>query len=115
MKDDFERGIATELGTAVKAKRLEAGLSQDRLAELLDVGPETVSRIERGTVMTTIPRLVEIANALGCPVEMLIPRANGSSHSGGAEIAELLKPLSKSDARFVVEVMQRVVAHLATK
>lgn len=115
MKDEFERGIAAEIGAAIKAKRLETGLSQDRLAELLDVGPETVSRVERGTVMTTIPKLVEFANALGCPVEALIPRANGSRLSGGAEIAEMLKSLSKSDARFVVEVVEKMVVHLKSR
>lgn len=112
MKDEFEKRIALEVGAAVKAKRLEAGLSQDQLAELLGVGPEAVSRLERGVVMLTIPKLVELANALNCPVEAFIPRANGSTKSGANEIADMLKPLSRRDMQFVMGMVEKMTAHL---
>ena len=57
MKDDVERSIAMEVGAAIRAQRLRAGLSQDQLSELLGVGPEAVSRMERGVVMLTISTL----------------------------------------------------------
>ena len=43
--------------------------------------------MERGVVMLTIPRLVELANALACPVEAFIPKTSGSTQSGANEIA----------------------------
>jgi transcriptional regulator with XRE-family HTH domain len=113
MKDEFEKRIATETGVAIKTRRLERGLSQDQLAERLDVGPEAVSRMERGVVMLTIPKLVELANALDCPVETFIPQASGSALSGAHEVAQMLKPLTKRDAQFVMELLGKVSAHLA--
>ncbi|MDR1994902.1 helix-turn-helix transcriptional regulator [Azonexus sp.] len=113
MKDEFEQRIAAEVGASVKAWRLKRSLSQDQLAERLDVGPEAISRMERGVVMLTIPKLVELANVLDCPVEAFIPQASGSTLSGANELAQMLKPLSKQDAQFVVELLGKVSAHLA--
>ena len=113
MKDEFEKRIAVETGAAIKARRMACGLSQDQLAERLEVGPETVSRMERGAVMLTIPKLAALANALDCPIESLIPQASGSTLSGANELARRLKPLSQRDAQFVVELLGRVSDHLA--
>jgi transcriptional regulator with XRE-family HTH domain len=115
MKDEFEQRIAMEIGVSIKARRLERGLSQDQLSERLDVGPETVSRMERGVVMLTIPKLVELANVLDCPVEAFIPKASGSTLSGANEVAQMLKPLSKKDAQFVVELLEKVSGHLVAR
>jgi len=42
-----------------KAKqRLESGLTQEQVAEMLGTGNEAVSRMERGPVMPTVARLV---------------------------------------------------------
>ena len=114
MKDDFERSIAMEVGAAIRARRLQAGLSQDQLSELLGVGPEAVSRMERGVVVLTIPRLVELANALACPVEAFIPKASGSAQSGANEIARMLQPLDKKDVQFVLDILERTCSHLAS-
>ncbi|RZJ29106.1 MAG: XRE family transcriptional regulator [Chryseobacterium sp.] len=115
MKDDFDKKIAMDVGACIRAKRLDAGMSQDQLAERLEVGPEAVSRMERGVVMPTIPRLVELANVLNCPVEAFIPTASGSTQSGANEIAQLLQPLDKNNMKFVVEIVQKLSTHLAKK
>ena len=115
MKDDFDKKIAMDVGASIRARRLSAGMSQDQLAERLEVGPEAVSRMERGVVMPTIPRLVELANVLNCQVEAFIPIASGSTQSGANEIAQLLQPLDKNDMRFVVEMIQNLCIHLGRK
>lgn len=114
MKDDFEHNIAVKVGAAIRTQRLQAGLSQDQLSELLDIGPEAISRMERGVVMLTIPRLVELSNALNCPVEAFIPRVSGSTQSGANEIARMLKPLDKKDVQFVMDMIERTCSHLAS-
>ncbi|GKS87652.1 helix-turn-helix domain-containing protein [Acidovorax sp. SUPP1855] len=115
MKDDFEKKIAVEVGAAIKARRLDAGMSQDQLAERLGVGPEAVSRMERGVVGLTIPKLVELANVLKCSIEDFIPGASGSTQSGANEIAQLLEPLDKNNMKFVVEMVQKLSSHLGDK
>ena len=112
MKDDYERQIAREVGASIKARRVELGLSQDALAELLEVGPEAVSRMEWGAVSLTIPKLVELANALKSPVEAFLPGASGSVQSGAQQVGLMLQNLDKRDAKFVVEMVERMTQHL---
>jgi transcriptional regulator with XRE-family HTH domain len=59
------------LGEAVRAKRKEAGLSQEKLAEKADLSTVFISRIERGIESPTLDNLVKIARALGVRVRVL--------------------------------------------
>ena len=54
-----------ELGKRVRARRLENGLSQRRLAELAGLSPRYVSQLESGHGNISIVRLYELTQALG--------------------------------------------------
>ena len=60
------------LGESVRAKRKEAGLSQERLAEKADLSTVFISRIERGVESPSLDNLVRIAKALGVRVRDLV-------------------------------------------
>lgn len=60
------------LGEAVRAKRKEAGLSQEKLAEKADLSTVFISRVERGRESPSVDNLVKIAKALGIRVRDLI-------------------------------------------
>jgi transcriptional regulator with XRE-family HTH domain len=57
---------------ALKAARERAGLSQVKLAELLDVAPSTVAAWELGTHSARIRRLNQIARVLRVSVAKLV-------------------------------------------
>jgi len=59
-----------------------------------------------------ILRRLELSNAWACPVDAFIPRGNGSTQSGANEIARILKPLSKKDMQFVMDILERICIHL---
>jgi transcriptional regulator with XRE-family HTH domain len=60
------------LGEAVRAKRTEAGFSQERLAERADLSTVFISRIERGVESPTIDNLAKVARALRLRVRDLV-------------------------------------------
>jgi transcriptional regulator with XRE-family HTH domain len=60
------------LGEAVRAKRKEAGFSQEKLAEQADLSTVFISRIERGVESPTMDNLVKIAKALNVRVADLV-------------------------------------------
>jgi transcriptional regulator with XRE-family HTH domain len=60
------------LGEAVRSKRREAALSQERLAEKADLSTVFISRIERGVESPSVDNLVKIAKALGVRVRDLV-------------------------------------------
>ena len=52
------------IGRPIAKHRLESGPTQEQVAELLEIGDEAVSRMERGLVMPTVARLVQLAEIL---------------------------------------------------
>jgi transcriptional regulator with XRE-family HTH domain len=74
----FSSGMAVSqkhrrlLGEAVRAKRREAGFSQEKLAEKADLSTVFISRIERGKESPTMDNLVKVARALRVRVQKLV-------------------------------------------
>jgi transcriptional regulator with XRE-family HTH domain len=60
------------LGEAVRAKRKEAGFSQEKLAEKSDLSTVFISRIEQGVESPSLDNLAKIAKALGVRARDLV-------------------------------------------
>ncbi|MBQ8509068.1 MAG: helix-turn-helix transcriptional regulator [Clostridia bacterium] len=60
------------LGEAIKRQRLARGLTQEQLAEVLCVTPQTVSRWECGNVSPDIEMLAGMANFYGISLDELV-------------------------------------------
>jgi transcriptional regulator with XRE-family HTH domain len=65
--------IRKRFGAAVRAKRQEIGISQEKLAELADLDRTYVGGIERGERNPSLVNIGKIADALGVPVASLFP------------------------------------------
>lgn len=61
-----------EIGDNVRAARRAKQLSQEQLAERVDLDRKTVNRIEQGAYGTNIDYLVLIAHALDVPLAQLV-------------------------------------------
>ncbi len=59
--------IDKKVGQRVRTRRLEVGMSQERLAELLGVTFQQVQKYEKGVNRIAVSRLFDIANALEMP------------------------------------------------
>jgi len=60
--------MTKDFGAAVKARRIELGMSQQELATAIDGKQATVSDIENGKAGARSATLVELAHALGCRI-----------------------------------------------
>ena len=63
-RDSNEDSSLKLLGQQVRRFRKEAGLSQEKLAELVNVSLTTISRMENGHQMVAVEKLIQIAEAL---------------------------------------------------
>lgn len=65
-----ERRIVTsqEIGGRIKKRRIELGISQEKLADLLNVTYQQVQRYENGTNRLNVENIQLIANILSLPV-----------------------------------------------
>lgn len=62
----------TEIGKKIKERRLFLDVTQEYVANQLDVNPSHVSNIECGRANPSLTALVKIANILKCSVDFFI-------------------------------------------
>jgi transcriptional regulator with XRE-family HTH domain len=63
------------LGGAIRAARLAAGISQERLSLLAEVDRSYLGRVERGDNNAAVLTLIKIAHALGMTLADLMSKA----------------------------------------
>ena len=59
-----KKPINIQIGQNIRQIREDAGLTQERLADILGIGDKHVSAIERGAVGLSLPTLMRICEAL---------------------------------------------------
>lgn len=90
----------------IRRRRIEAGLTQEDLADTLGVSSVTLGRWETGARKITAEKLIEIAQALGIPVGHLYPDGDGLSE----EERDLIKAVrSNSQTRYMVKATIRAL------
>jgi transcriptional regulator with XRE-family HTH domain len=77
--------VDRRLGQRLRARRLEAGLSQERLAEILGLTFQQVQKYEKGVNRIAASRLFDIAAALDVPVGFFFDGLSSGAASGVAE------------------------------
>lgn len=60
------------IGLRIKERRQQLGITQEYIANTLDVNPSHISNIECGRANPSLTALVKIANILQCSVDVFI-------------------------------------------
>lgn len=60
------------IGLRIKERRQSMGITQEHIANILDVNPSHVSNVECGRANPSLTALVKIANVLQCSVDFFI-------------------------------------------
>ena len=60
------------IGKRIKAARIRLDMTQERLAEQVNLSPSHLSNIETGTTKVSLPTIVKLANALQVSVDSLL-------------------------------------------
>ena len=64
--------FARALGANLRRERMARGLTQERLAELAELNPRTVQKIEAGAITILVTTLVRLREAIGCDWRRLL-------------------------------------------
>ena len=104
------------LGKAIAIRRRDKEMTQEELAGILKIAPDTLSRMEKGRFAPKMSRLPDIAQALNCSVADLFREADVTAEDRAATITEILNPLPDEAQEAMVQlVKQAVVAVCAIK
>lgn len=60
------------VGERLRAIRKKQGLTQEQLAEMAGISPQHCSGIETGSAKVSLPTLVQICNALGTSMDVVL-------------------------------------------
>ena len=90
--------IDKHVGAAVRARRIEIGMSQEKLAELLDVTAQQVQKYEKGVNRIAASRLFDISRALRFPIAAFFPAEQISEAIDTSERGEWLAVWRRSTA-----------------
>lgn len=94
------------IGETIAKYRQRAGLTQNDVAEKLEIGYEAVSRMERGLVMPTVERLVELAEIFNCEAADLLTKSSNRAEDQTAQIQGLLTVLNESDRKLILHIVE---------
>lgn len=105
--------LAQSVGKAIGRQRLQAGLTQEAVAEQLGIGMEAISRMERGIVVPTVLRLAELAQLFGCELADLLRETSSRPTEQGIVLSQKLARLDSADRVLLLETIDRLVERLA--
>ena len=102
------------LGQRLRAARLAAGLTQEKVAEQAGISPTYMPRLEAGAAAPSLDVLLQLAAALGVPAGVLL----GGAEEGAPpdplreEVAALVRACSGRQLRLLRDVVAAVRRHV---
>jgi transcriptional regulator with XRE-family HTH domain len=111
---NYERGYYMQkeklVGKRFKQYREKVGLTQEALAEKLDLHPNYISRIERGTSFPGYAVLIKILNTLEISADaILCDVVNESKRYRESELFVQLKDLELEEQNRILDVIELLV------
>ena len=85
MSSEGVKSIDRRVASRIRERRLQVGMTQQQLAELIGVAFQQAHKYERGISRITAGRLYYIAAALQTPVSYFFAPADGPDHRGSPE------------------------------
>ena len=99
-----------EIGKRIRQKRKEKKLTQEALAEKLDITVGYVSQIERGVTKISLERLAEIGAVLDTELSSFL---NGTVQKQNSylqtELAEKIEKLGQKDRQLLSEILDAML------
>lgn len=105
MDETREKKLARALGLEIARRRERVGMTQEALAEILEIGSEAVSRMERGVVAPSISRLYDLARLFGCALDDMLSPGVERFVNPDVHITAILSGLDPEDRDAAVEMM----------
>ncbi|MDO4430532.1 MAG: helix-turn-helix domain-containing protein [Lonepinella koalarum] len=109
-----KENFAKQFGKNIAKYRQNLGLTQEQLAEKINLGNEAISRIERGVTLPSLMRVLDFAEIFQCSIADLLT-IKSTKKDDIEHIAFLLQDLSEKDRFFTIKILEECINHLKTK
>ena len=97
------------IGKRIKEHRQRRNLTQEMLAELIEVSPGYISLVETGRKQASLDTLLSISNVLNITLnELLVGNQIPLKSDYNSEIAELMSGCNQYERRLMFEIIRTV-------
>lgn len=97
------------LGLAIAKQRHQAGLTQAQVAEHLGISDDAISRMERGGIMPTVTRLVQLAEIFDCEASSFLQDTSPLVSDQTQRIIHLLSKLEETDRKELLNIIEQMI------
>lgn len=99
-----------QIGGRIQAMRKRRGLTQEQLAEMLDISATHMSATERGVSGITVDKLVQIMNCLDCTADDLFCDVIKSGYRAKASrLSDQIAALAPEEQKRIFDVVETMV------
>jgi len=99
-----------EIGERIRTKRKEAKLTQEKLAEIIDVSTSYISEIERGCSICSIHTITKMAKTLDVSLDYLI--FGMRLHNSNMIFSDILKTIPEKNHALYFSLCQNIAESL---
>lgn len=101
------------LGKRIREERLKLRLTQEKLAEDVDVSSSYVGQIERGEKSVTLDTLIRITKRLGVTVDYLLKDSVSMENNNFMDqIKQLLQGRNIKQKQMALDVLKVMLSHI---
>ena len=102
----------TTLGKRIREERKKSNLTQEQLAELINVSTTYVGFIERGERTLTLNKLINISNVLGVSVDYLLQDTAVTNSSAEEKLLlQLFSSANSQQKALILEITKLILNH----
>ena len=109
-----QKPLMALFGAIVSERRKLLGISQETLAERVDISQESLSRMEKGFIAPRFERLQLFADALECSIPDLF-RGQSKTSEWAATMEKIISPLSDYEQKEVVAGVTKIVTLITAR
>jgi len=98
------------VGKRIQQCRKSKGLTQEQLAEMIEVSPHHMSALERGVYSIRLETLVRILNCLGCSADEVFCDVVEKAYAvRSGQLSDRLKELPAEEQRKIFDVVDTMI------
>lgn len=94
------------MGQRIRARRLELKLTQEKLAEKVEISTSHIGEIERGTSICSLAVIVNIATALNLNLDSLVKGINNENADNA--FSEIIDNLPKDNKKLYIKICETI-------
>ena len=106
---DSTQQTAKRIGSLIAQRRKARGLTQAQVAESMGISNDALSRMERGGIMPSIPRLIQLSQILNCQTADFLTHSSPTLSDQSKRLETLLSKLDESEREEFLQMVENLL------